>query len=192
MADWGGGPLPDGVLFGGTRPRCGTDRELGRELLGGGLRVALGEKRGIYEGEWGVRGCGRVSAAVFAPLLGDGRRPITVASMTLNSKVGRRKKKSGQDGGSSLCMQAMSRAASSRWRATVAATEQALRADRRATAAADSGSRHSIFRPATLSVAHTYSPSTRTTRKLRFPTHLHGKTDNGGSPYLLCPSLCRI
>ena len=33
----------------------------------------------------------------------------------------------------------------------------------RATEAADSGSRHSIFRPATVSVAHTYSPSTRTT-----------------------------
>jgi hypothetical protein len=47
MADWGGGPLPEGVLFGGTRPRCGTDNELGRELLGGGLRVAFGEKRGI-------------------------------------------------------------------------------------------------------------------------------------------------
>jgi hypothetical protein len=47
MADWGGGPLPEGVLFGGTRPKWGTDKELGRELLGGGLRVALGEKRGI-------------------------------------------------------------------------------------------------------------------------------------------------
>jgi hypothetical protein len=43
----GGGPLPEGVLFGGTRPKWGTDNELGRELLGGGLRVALGEKRGI-------------------------------------------------------------------------------------------------------------------------------------------------
>lgn len=47
MADWGGGPLPEGVRFGGTRPKCGTDSELGRELLGGGLRVALGENRGI-------------------------------------------------------------------------------------------------------------------------------------------------
>ena len=46
MADCGE-PLPEGVLFGGTRPKCGTDRELGRELLGGGLRVALGENRGI-------------------------------------------------------------------------------------------------------------------------------------------------
>ena len=47
MDDRGGGPLPEGVLFGGTRPRWGTDKELGRELLGQGLRVALGEKRGI-------------------------------------------------------------------------------------------------------------------------------------------------
>lgn len=33
--DWDGGPFPEGVLFGGTRPSWGTDRELGRELLGG-------------------------------------------------------------------------------------------------------------------------------------------------------------
>ena len=26
IADWGGGPLPEGVLLGGTRPKCGTDR----------------------------------------------------------------------------------------------------------------------------------------------------------------------
>jgi len=47
MAACGGGPLPDAVRFGGTRPKWGTDRELGRVLLIVGLRVALGEKRGI-------------------------------------------------------------------------------------------------------------------------------------------------
>jgi len=47
MAACGGGPLPDGVRFGGTKPKWGTDRELGRVLLIVGWRVALGEKRGI-------------------------------------------------------------------------------------------------------------------------------------------------
>jgi hypothetical protein len=44
---WEGGPLPEGVLFGGTRPRWGADRELGRELLRVAFRAGFGEKRGI-------------------------------------------------------------------------------------------------------------------------------------------------
>jgi hypothetical protein len=45
---WGGGPPPEGVLFGGTRPKWGTESELGRELLMPVVvRVALGEKRGM-------------------------------------------------------------------------------------------------------------------------------------------------
>jgi len=43
------GPVPEGVLFGGTRPKWGTDSELGREELmaAEGFRAILGEKRGI-------------------------------------------------------------------------------------------------------------------------------------------------
>ena len=46
-ADFCGGPLPEGVLFGGTRPKWGTESELGRVLLMAGFRVVFGEKRGI-------------------------------------------------------------------------------------------------------------------------------------------------
>lgn len=42
-----GGSLPEGVLFGGTRPKWGTESELGRLLLKAGFRVVFGEKRGI-------------------------------------------------------------------------------------------------------------------------------------------------
>jgi hypothetical protein len=42
-----GGSLPEGVLVGGTRPRWGTESELGSVLLMTGFRVVFGEKRGI-------------------------------------------------------------------------------------------------------------------------------------------------
>jgi len=42
-----GGSLPEGVLFGGTRPKWGAESELGRLLLMAGFRVVFGEKRGI-------------------------------------------------------------------------------------------------------------------------------------------------
>ena len=80
---WGGGPLLEGVLFGGTRPKWGTERELGRELLMVVFRVALGEKRGMYEGDLDVLVCA-CESAVFEPLSG-GRGPIAVTSMALKS-----------------------------------------------------------------------------------------------------------
>lgn len=43
----GGGPPPEGVLFGGTKPKWGADKELGRELLRVEFRAVFGEKRGI-------------------------------------------------------------------------------------------------------------------------------------------------
>ena len=62
-ADWDGGPFPDGVLFGDTRPSWGTDRELGRELLGGLFCGDFGESKGIDEDGWGILVC-----LAFVPL----------------------------------------------------------------------------------------------------------------------------
>jgi hypothetical protein len=42
-----GGSLPEGVLVGATRPKWGTESELGSELLMAGCRVVFGEKRGM-------------------------------------------------------------------------------------------------------------------------------------------------
>jgi len=81
MAAWDGGPLPEGVLFGGTRPSWGADKELGRELLGAWFRADFGESNGIKEGGWGILVCPRKSA-VFAPP-GDVRRLSVVTSMAL-------------------------------------------------------------------------------------------------------------
>jgi len=41
------GSLPEGVLFGGTRPKWVTESEPGRVLLVAGFRAAFTEKRGI-------------------------------------------------------------------------------------------------------------------------------------------------
>lgn len=76
-----GGPLPEGVLFGGTRPSWGADKELGREPLKVWLRADFGESKGIKEGGWGILVCPRRSA-VFA-LPGGVRRLSVVTSMTL-------------------------------------------------------------------------------------------------------------
>lgn len=46
----GGVPLPEGVLFGGTRPSWGTDKELGREVVKVCFRADFGESKGIKEG----------------------------------------------------------------------------------------------------------------------------------------------
>jgi hypothetical protein len=80
--DWGGGPLPEGVLFGGTRPSWGTDNELGRELLGGWFRGDFGESNGINEGGWGILVCPRISAVFVPP--GVVRRLSVVTSMALD------------------------------------------------------------------------------------------------------------
>jgi hypothetical protein len=84
-AAWGGGPPPEGVLFGGTRPKWGTESELGRVLLMAGFRVGLGEKRGMYEGALAVLVCVCACESAVFEALGDGCGPIAVTSMALES-----------------------------------------------------------------------------------------------------------